>query len=284
MDKLPQKATRLIASFEDKTAKIGVVGLGYVGLPLLLRFCDAGYDVVGLDVDQKKVASLTAGRSYIQHIASSRIDAFKHKFSSTTNFEELSECDALIVCVPTPLLASREPDLSYITDTVSNILPYLNEEGVVLSLESTTYPGTTEEIVGNQIAEFGKQIGTDLFLVYSPEREDPGRTDFTTQTIPKLVAGSTEACLSTGLSLYANVIDELVPTNSLKVAEMAKILENAHRAVNIALVNEMKILADALEVDIFEVLEAAATKPFGLQNTTLGPGWEVIAYQSIPFI
>ena len=272
MSDTPSKSSRVLTVLTDKTATIGIVGLGYVGLPLLLRYSEVGYTVIGFDIDTEKTEMLEASKSYIQHISSERIAAARQNFSATTDFAQVTDCDAIILCVPTPLTKNRDPDLSYIIRTMSDILPFLAETGVAVSLESTTYPGTTEDILGKSLVETGQTIGRDVFLIYSPEREDPGRVDFTTQSIPKLVAGHTETCLEIGMALYDQIIETPVPTSSLKVAEMAKILENVQRAVNIGLVNEMKIVADAMGIDIFEVIDAAATKPFGFTKYMPGPG------------
>lgn len=265
-------ATSLKNGLQNKTAKIGVVGLGYVGLPLLLRYAEAGYPVLGLDIDPRKVASLEAGESYFAHIPSARVAAVSgENFQATTDFARASETDALIICVPTPLNQYREPDLSYVTNTMDSLLPHLRP-GQVVSLESTTYPGTTEEELLPRIESRGLEVGRDVFLVYSPEREDPGNASFHTQSIPKVVGGHTSACLDVGVSLYQHAIDRVVPVSSTKAAEMTKLLENIHRAVNIGLVNEMKVVADRMGIDIFEVIEAAATKPFGFTPYYPGPG------------
>ena len=266
------KFQALSAAIDNHSATIGIVGLGYVGLPLLLRCCEVGFRTIGFDTDSEKIDMLGAGTSFIQHIASDRIAAAQSNFTATTDFAHISECQAVILCVPTPLTKNRDPDLSYIIQTMSDVLPHLGTEGVALSLESTTYPGTTEDILGKALDETGYEIGSDVFLIYSPEREDPGRADFTTQSIPKLVAGHTPSCLKIGMALYGQIVDTPVGTSSLKVAEMAKILENVQRAVNIGLMNEMKLVADAMKVDIFEVIEAAATKPFGFTKYLPGPG------------
>lgn len=255
-----------------KTAVIGVVGLGYVGLPLALRFSDVGYPVLGFDIHAGKVGRLNTGETLIEHIPSSAVAAACARgFSATTDFSRVGEADALILCVPTPLTKHREPDLSFVLDTLRSLLPHLRS-GQVVSLESTTYPGTTDEELGPPIARAGFTIGEDVFLVYSPEREDPGNPDFTTSTIPKIVGGATPACLEVGLALYGQVIDRLVPVSSTRAAELTKLLENIHRAVNIGLVNEMKIVADKLDIDIHEVIAAAATKPFGFTAYQPGPG------------
>ena len=266
------KFQALSAAIDNHSATIGIVGLGYVGLPLLLRCCEVGFRTIGFDTDSEKIDMLGAGTSFIQHITSDRIAAAQSNFTATTDFAHISKCQAVILCVPTPLTKNRDPDLSYIIQTMSDVLPHLGKEGVALSLESTTYPGTTEDILGKALDETGYEIGSDIFLIYSPEREDPGRADFTTQSIPKLVAGHTPSCLKIGMALYGQIVDTPVGTSSLKVAEMAKILENVQRAVNIGLMNEMKLVADAMKVDIFEVIEAAATKPFGFTKYLPGPG------------
>lgn len=264
---------QLIAeALQAKKAVIGIVGLGYVGLPLVLRFSEVGYKVIGLDIDQRKTDLLLQGASYIDHIAHADVARARASgFEPTTDFSRAQHCDALIICVPTPLGQHREPDLSFVTDTVDALVPYLRA-GQVLSLESTTYPGTTEEELLPRVSATGLTVGKDFFLVYSPEREDPGNASFTTRTIPKICGGHTSACLEVGLALYGNVIDRVVPVSSTKVAELTKLLENIHRAVNIGLVNEMKVVADRLGIDIHEVIRAAATKPFGFVPYYPGPG------------
>lgn len=262
----------IIEKFADKSAIIGVVGLGYVGLPLVLRFAEVGYRVIGLDIDRRKTDRLAAGESYIEHIGHAAVaKARSAGFEATTDFARARDCDALIICVPTPLGEHREPDLSFVTDTTDALVPHLRA-GQVVSLESTTYPGTTEEELLPRISSAGLTVGEDIFLVYSPEREDPGNISFTTRTIPKVCGGHTPACLEVGVALYGDVIDRVVPVSSTKVAELTKLLENIHRAVNIGLVNEMKIVADRLDIDIHEVIRAAATKPFGFVPYYPGPG------------
>lgn len=261
-----------IAKFKSKEAIIGIVGLGYVGLPLMLRYNAIGFRVLGIDIDEGKVSKLNAGQSYIEHIPSDKIAAARHGgFEATTDFQRASECDALILCVPTPLNKYREPDMSFVINTTNAIKPYLRE-GQVVSLESTTYPGTTEEELLPRVQEGGLRVGENIFLVYSPEREDPGNPDFETRTIPKVIGGHTGACLEVGVALYQHAIDKVVAVSSTKAAEMTKLLENIHRAVNIGLVNEMKIVADRMGIDIFEVVDAAATKPFGFTPYYPGPG------------
>lgn len=252
--------------------KIAVIGLGYVGLPLSLRFSESGYTVLGFDIDENKVSDLNKGVSYIKNISDNTIkNANKKGFTATSSFSRVNEAEAIIICVPTPLSKHREPDLSFVINTLNSFLPYL-KEGQIISLESTTYPGTTEEELKPRIEKHGFTVGKDIFLVYSPEREDPGNPNFTTQTIPKVIGGVTQNCLKQGLKLYEGVIDQLVPVSSTQAAEMTKILENIHRAVNIGLVNEMKIIADRMGIDIHEVIQAAATKPFGFVAYHPGPG------------
>lgn len=263
---------QLIRKFADRTAVIGIVGLGYVGLPLMLRYTDAGFRVLGFDIDTFKTDSLNSGKSYIEHIPSEKIAAARRKgFEATDDFSRIAEADAVILCVPTPLNKYREPDISFVTGTTDAVKPYLRA-GQVLSLESTTYPGTTEEELLPRVEASGLKAGRDIFLVYSPEREDPGNPNFETRTIPKVVGGHTPACLEVGIALYSPAIDRVVPVSSTKAAELTKLLENIHRAVNIGLVNEMKIVADKMGIDIHEVIDAAATKPFGFVPYYPGPG------------
>jgi len=266
---MKQKA---IDKYQNKTAVIGILGLGYVGLPLMLRYAEIGYKVIGIDIDQEKVDALMKGESYIEHIPAADIQAsLQQGFEATTDFSRATEADALILCVPTPLNKYREPDLSYVLDTTDAVIPYLRK-GHVLSLESTTYPGTTEEELLPRMESAGLKVGEEVFLVYSPEREDPGNPDFTTRTIPKVVGGHTPACMEVGKALYEPAIDHVVEVSSTKAAEMTKLLENIHRAVNIGLVNEMKVVADRMGIDIHEVIRAAATKPFGFTPYYPGPG------------
>lgn len=262
----------LIKKLKSKEAVIGIVGLGYVGLPLMLRYSAIGYKVTGFDIDESKIAKLNAGQTYIEHISAAKIaEAREAGFEATSDFKRISECDAIILCVPTPLNKYREPDMSFVISTTDAVKKHLRA-GQVVSLESTTYPGTTEEELLPRIQEEGLQVGQDIFLVYSPEREDPGNKSFETRTIPKVLGGHTEACKDVGVALYEPAIEKVVPVSSTKVAEMTKLLENIHRAVNIGLANEMKIVADKMGIDIFEVIEAAATKPFGFTPYYPGPG------------
>ena len=269
VDDMKAQALERIAS---RRARIGIVGLGYVGLPLMLRFSEVGFKVLGFDVDPAKVAALNSGRSYIEHIASGDIAAARATgFEATADFARAAEADAIIICVPTPLNKYREPDISFIIATIESIAPHLRA-GQVVSLESTTYPGTTDEELLPRMQARGLVVGRDAFLVFSPEREDPGNRSFSTRTIPKVCGGVTPACLEVGLALYGAVIDRVIPVSSTRAAEMTKLLENIHRAVNIGLVNEMKIVSDRMGIDIHEVIRAAATKPFGFVAYHPGPG------------
>lgn len=262
----------LLEAFANKTAVVGIVGMGYVGQPLALRFAEIGYKVIGFDIDAEKVALLNNGHSDIEHIRDTAVAAAnKAGMECTTDFARAREADALILCVPTPLNKYREPDLSYVIRTTDTLVPHLRA-GQIISLESTTYPGTTEEELLPRVEATGLKVGDDIFLVYSPEREDPGNASFTTNTIPKVVGGHTPECLKAGKALYGQVIDTVVPVSSTRTAEMTKLLENIHRSVNIGLVNEMKIVADRMNIDIFEVIDAAATKPFGFTAYYPGPG------------
>lgn len=262
----------LVSKLDNRDAIIGIVGMGYVGLPLALRFSEVGYRVLGFDIDPEKVEKMNAGLSHIEHIKSAHVAAaVKAGFQATDDISEINSVDAVILCVPTPLNRYREPDLSFVTGTTDSLVPYLRR-GQVVSLESTTYPGTTEEQLLPRIESGGLKVGEDVFLVYSPEREDPGNLNFATRSIPKICGGHTPACLEAGQALYRQAIDELVSVSSTQVAEMTKLLENIHRAVNIGLVNEMKIVADQMGINIHEVIEAAKTKPFGFTPYYPGPG------------
>ena len=263
----------LLEKLRNRQAVIGVVGLGYVGLPLSLTYAEVGYRVLGLDIDETKSHAINQGRSYIQHIDGQRVAKAQQqqKLEATIDFARAAEADALILCVPTPLNQYREPDLSFIRATMAALLPHLRP-GQVLSLESTTYPGTTEEELRPLIEQRGFTVGKDIFLVYSPEREDPGNAHFNTATIPKVMGGSTAPCGEVGVALYEQAISQVVPVSSTRAAEMTKLLENIHRAVNIGLMNELKPLADQMGIDLYEVIRAAATKPFGFVPYYPGPG------------
>ncbi len=264
--------TSFIASVEDRAMTVGVLGLGYVGIPLALSISRAGLSVLGFDVVGSRVATLNRGESPIKHIAHADIAGLVAAgFEATDDFSRAAECDALLICVPTPLTEYRDPDLSYIVATMDSIAPHLRA-GQLLSLESTTWPGTTSEVLLPYVEAAGLNVGEDFFLVYSPEREDPGNPDFETRTIPKIAGGHTPACLEAATALYGAFVDTVVPVSSTEASEMVKLLENIHRSINIGLVNEMKIVADAMGLDIFEVIDAAKTKPFGFTAYYPGPG------------
>jgi len=266
----------LLSKIKTKQAVVGIIGLGYVGLPLGLRFCEVGFQVLGFDTDAGKVERLNRGESYIKHIPSSRLAALREpreaagQFAATHDLGHLGEPDILIICVPTPLTSKREPDLSFVADTTRQIAACLRP-GQLVSLESTTYPGTTAELVLPLLSQ-NLQVGKDFFLVFSPEREDPGNPQYHVSTIPKVVGGITPDCLEHGVALYSQVIGRVIPVSSTQSAEMSKLLENIYRAVNIALVNELKMLCLRMGIDIFEVIEASKTKPFGFQAFYPGPG------------
>jgi UDP-N-acetyl-D-glucosamine dehydrogenase len=263
----------LLSQLESRKAKIGIIGLGYVGLPLVLRFGEERFKIIGFDVDPQKVSKLNAGQSYIRHIEGSRLQGLvsAKAFEATTDFSRLGEADCVIICVPTPLTEKKDPDLQYIEKSADALAKTLRK-GQLISLESTTYPGTTEEILLEKFKATGLEVGKDYFLVFSPEREDPGNAKFSTRTIPKIVGGTTPDCLEVGRALYASVIDRVVTVSSTKAAELVKLLENIYRCVNIALVNELKVLTQRMDIDIWEVISAASTKPFGFTPFYPGPG------------
>ena len=251
--------------------KIGIVGLGYVGLPLAVAFAEAGHEVVGLDADGRKVEALNDGRSYIEDIPDATLASLSDRLRATTNQAELGSCEAVIVCVPTPLTGSREPDLTYLNESAAALAAVL-QPGQLVVLESTTYPGTTRERLLPILEQSGMKAGRDFHLAFSPERIDPGRTDYTVRTTPKLVGGITPACTERARELYSLVCDEVVVLSGPEPAELAKLLENIFRSVNIALVNELAQLCDRLGIDVWEVVEAASTKPFGFMRFDPGPG------------
>ena len=262
----------LRTKISEGSAVVGIYGLGYVGLPLALRFTEAGIKVIGFDIDDGKVQTLNAGHSYIERLGNDLIaSALQAGFEATCDFSRSAEADVLIICVPTPLNNHHEPDLSSVINTTESILPYFRE-GQLLSLESTTWPGTTEEELAPRLERQGFVAGQNCALVFSPEREDPGNPHYDTRTIPKIIGGMTANCLALGKAIYSRAINTLVPVSSPRAAEMTKLLENIHRAVNIGLVNEMKIVADKMGIDIHEVIRAAATKPFGFTPYSPGPG------------
>jgi len=266
----------LLEKIKHKQALVGIIGMGYVGLPLVLRFCEVGFSVLGFDTDARKVKLLNRGESYIKHIPGPRLAALlkpqegRGQFAATHDQGRLGEPDILIICVPTPLTSKREPDLRYVENTTRHIAACLRP-GQLVSLESTTYPGTTAELLLPILSRDFK-VGEDFFLVFSPEREDPGNPTYHVSTIPKVVGGTTPACLTHGIALYSQVIERVIPVSTTQAAEMSKLLENIYRSVNIALVNELKMLCLRMGIDIFEVIEASKTKPFGFQAFYPGPG------------
>ena len=264
--------SHLISNIKSRSANIGIIGMGYVGLPLIIRFVEEGFKTIGFDIDEQKVNILNAGENYIKHIDDKKIKTIvKNGFKATTDFSEISSVDIIIICVPTPLSVDKKPDLSYIRGTLQSIKKHLKKNQLMI-LESTSYPGTTEEEIVSLIKRKGFLIGDNYFIGYSPEREDPGNPNYTTKTIPKVVSGFTKNCLELTNELYGQVIDQTVPVSSTRAAEMTKILENIHRAVNIGLVNELKMVTDKMDIDIYEVIEAASTKPFGFTPYYPGPG------------
>jgi UDP-N-acetyl-D-glucosamine dehydrogenase len=270
----------LIELFNNRRAIVGVIGLGYVGLPLASTIAEAGFATLGFDTKTRKIEALRRRESYIRHVPARRLEnlvstdqptAGKAAFHPSADFADLARCDAILICVPTPLTENREPDLSYVVDTSEVVARYLRR-GQLVVLESTTYPGTTDEVVRPILERGGLRVGRDFHLAFSPEREDPNNPDFTTRTIPKLVGGITPECGRVAAALYATVIERVVPVSSASVAEAAKLLENIFRSVNIALVNELKVLFARMGLNVWEVIEAAATKPFGFTPFFPGPG------------
>ena len=251
--------------------KIGVVGLGYVGLPLAVAFAEAGQSVLGVDVDPSKVDDVLAARSYVEDVSSERLAAARDRLSASSRYADLALMDAVVIAVPTPLTTNREPDLGPMRAAGSALAAVLQQDQLVV-LESTTYPGTTREQLGPLLEESGLKAGSGFNLAFSPERVDPGRTDFTLRTTPKVVGGLTPRCLERAMDLYGYVCDELIPVSTPEVAELTKLLENVFRSVNIALVNELAMLCDRMDIDIWEVVEAAATKPYGFMSFRPGPG------------
>ncbi len=265
----------LLRKIESRQAQVAIVGLGYVGLPLAVVFAEAGFRVTGIDVDTRKVDSLNRGESYIEDVPSERVRrlVLEDRLSATTDFAALATCDGVSICVPTPLRKTGDPDISYIINAADEIARYLHP-GMVIVLESTTYPGTTTEVILPRLCENGSslEVGKDFFLCFSPERVDPGRTDWTTKNTPKVMGGVTAECLRIGSALYQSAIEHVVPVSSTEAAEMVKLLENTFRAVNIGLVNEVLLMCDKLGLDAWEVIDAAASKPFGFMKFTPGPG------------
>jgi UDP-N-acetyl-D-glucosamine dehydrogenase len=269
-----ESAAGLHARILDRSARIGIIGLGYVGLPLALAFAERGFPVVGFDVDPAKVEALGRGECYIRHLDAARIreQTGSGRLAATADFDRLAEVDAILICVPTPLTPQREPDLRYVRTTAEQIRKRLRR-GQLVVLESTTYPGTTDEVLRERLDDSGLRCGEDYFLAYSPEREDPGNRKFSTTDIPKLVGGLGAEAAGLACALYEQVVPRVVRMSSARTAEATKLLENIFRAVNIALVNELKVIYDRMGIDIWEVLDGAATKPFGFMRFDPGPGW-----------
>lgn len=263
----------LIERIKNKEAVVGVIGLGYVGLPLVMEFGRAGFRVIGLDIDDRKTTALNKGESYIHHIPAERVKALlkQDKFEATTDFSKVAEIDAVLICVPTPLTGHREPDLSYIVNTGAAIAPHMRK-GQLIILESTTYPGTTDEVLRETLEKSGLKSGEDFLLAFSPEREDPGNPKFSTSTIPKVVGGCDAAALDAADALYSQIVVSTVRVSSARAAEAVKLTENIFRCVNIALVNELKMIYTKMGIDVWEVIEAAKTKPFGFMPFYPGPG------------
>jgi UDP-N-acetyl-D-glucosamine dehydrogenase len=266
-------AERLLSRLDQRTARLGVIGLGYVGLPLAVEFAQAGFEVTGIDIDEGRVRELSRGKSYIQDVPTSEVRALVRSghLKATTDFSVLRRVDAVNVCVPTPLSKQRDPDVSYIVAASKQVAKHLHS-GMLVILESTTYPGTTDELILPLLSETGMKVGTDFFLAFSPERVDPGNPRFNTRNIPKVVGGVTPMCTEVAVKLYSQRLERVVPVSSTQVAEMVKLLENTFRSVNIGLVNELALMCDRLKIDVWEVIEAAATKPFGFMPFYPGPG------------
>jgi len=266
---------QLLKKVAERDARLAIIGMGYVGLPLAVVFAEAGFQVVGIDIDRRKVEALNAGQSYIEDIPSERLRPLVAEglLTATTSFAVLRACDAVSICVPTPLNKTGDPDISYIADAAESIATHLRP-GMLIVLESTTYPGTTTEVLLPRLSAGGEglRVGEEFFLCFSPERVDPGRKDWTTANTPKVMGGVTPACMEVGQALYGAAIERIVPVSSTEAAEMVKLLENTFRAVNIGLVNEVLLMCDKLGLDAWEVIEAAATKPFGFMKFTPGPG------------
>src|SRR3972149_1523958 len=263
----------LLNRIERKSARLGIIGMGYVGLPLALEFCKAGFDVTGIDLDKKKIDSINSGNSYIEDATDADIRSAVHdgKLHATTDFSVLQQLDAVSICVPTPLRKTKDPDISYIISATQQIARYLHK-GQLIVLESTTYPGTTEEIILPELESKGLKVGVDFFLAFSPERIDPVNKQFNTKNTPKIIGGVTAKCSESAAALYSKAVDKVIAVSSTRAAEMVKLLENTFRAVNIGLVNEIAIICNKLGMDVWEIIDAAATKPFGFMPFSPGPG------------
>ena len=264
---------RAIAKFNDRSARVGVLGLGYAGLPLTCGFAEAGFETLGFDVDGAKIQQLQAGQSYIGHIPAQRIARLIEcgRLRPSAEFSPLSDCDAAIICVPTPLGEGRAPDLTFVVNTAKTVAEYLHP-GQLVVLESTTYPGTTDEVLLPLFERPGLKVGENYFLAFSPEREDPANANYSTRTIPKVVGGVTPRCGEVAIAAYGALVENVVPVSSARVAEAAKLLENIYRCVNIAMINELKLLFERMDIDVWEVIQASATKPFGFTPFYPGPG------------
>ena len=262
-----------LQKIKSRDAHIGVIGLGYVGLPLVSAFIEGGFQVTGFDIDRAKIDKLESRKSYIKHIGNAQISAIFNsgRMRATDSFDAISEVDVIVICVPTPLNAKREPDLGPVLNTGASIVPHIRS-GQLIVLESSTYPGTTDQELSNVLSSSGLKADEDFYLAYSPEREDPGNPDFTTGTIPKVVGADCDAARKLALELYESIIDKVVPVSSTRVAEAVKLTENIFRSVNIAMVNELKVILDTMDIDVWEVIDAAATKPFGFMPFYPGPG------------
>jgi UDP-N-acetyl-D-glucosamine dehydrogenase len=264
--------SKIIKKNNNKSSIIGIIGLGYVGMPLSLSFVKAGFKVIGFDVDKKKIEQIKKKKSYIWSISSKDIDiAISKDFEVTTDFSRMSSVDTIIICVPTPLTKYGQPELRYLVQSINSIIPYV-KKGQLISIESTTYPGTTEEELIPRLQKKGFIVGKDIYVCYSPEREDPGNESYSTRTIPKIVGAYSKDCLEIAVSIYSKAIKTVVPVSSLRIAEMTKLHENIYRLINIGLVNEMKMICDKMNIDIHEVIKAAKSKPFGFTPYYPGPG------------
>jgi len=263
----------LMQRLENRTARLGVIGLGYVGLPLAVELAQAGFEVFGVDIDEDRVRQLNQGRSYIQDVPTADVRALVRKglFHASTDFSVLRKCDTVNICVPTPLSKQRDPDVSYIVAAAEQVRKHLHK-GMLVILESTTYPGTTDELLLPMLSRPGFEVGRDFFLAFSPERVDPGNPQFQTRNIPKVVGGVTPDCTASAVKLYQQRLEHVVPVSSTQVAEMVKLLENTFRSVNIGLVNELALMCKRMKIDVWEVIQAAATKPFGFMPFYPGPG------------
>lgn len=266
-------SSELLQKIQDRRATIVVIGLGYVGLPLAVAFAEAGFLTTGIDIDQERVECLLNGKSYIPDVPTDELAPLIHseRLTATTQYEAIADSDVAVICVPTPLSKTKDPDLSYVISTADEIARYVHE-GMLVVLESTTYPGTTEEIILPRFVENGYRVGEDVFVAFSPERIDPGRQDYTLANTPKVVGGMTQKCLKLAEALYAQIVETVVPVSSTQAAEMVKLLENTFRAVNIALANEIALMCDRLGINVWEVIDAAATKPYGFSRFEPGPG------------